>query len=129
MSIDGNRLQALPRLLDVSISFRLIVIALLLLFRGCAVPRSPFQPIQSWAESQIHRVFTQAHVELPAQGRRAGSRRNLRSIIRRRVRRVVRHGKAFVGFTLVCIDRTTAYWDHLSRFHSRDTFCTSGTSP
>ena len=129
MSTDGNRMHTLPRLLEVSISFRLIVIALLLLFRGCIVPISPVQPIRSWAESQIHRVFTQAHMELPAQGRRGGIRRNLRALIRRRVRRVARYGNAIERFFSPRLVLSVAVWQISSSPQLRDTFCTSGTSP
>jgi len=129
MSTDGNRVQALPRLLDVSISLRLIVIALIVLFRGCSVSLSPSQPVRWLAESQIHRVFTHVHLEIPTQSRKGGARRILRALIRRRVRRVVRFGKAVIAFTLTYVSNTVTYWNDSSRIRARDTFCTSGTSP
>jgi hypothetical protein len=129
MRIDGNRMLALPRLLDVSISFRLIVIALLLLFRGCIVPVLQVQPIGSWAESQIHRVFTTVHAELPTQGRRGGSRKNLKALVRRRVRRIARHSKVNIRSVAFHLLQLAVMWDPFSRPHQRDTFCTSGTSP
>ncbi|MFM7187833.1 MAG: hypothetical protein ACKO14_08440 [Armatimonadota bacterium] len=119
----------MPRLLDVSISLRLIVIALIVLFRGCSVPLSPSQPVRCLAESQIHRVFAHVHLELPTQNRKGGACRNLRALIRRRVRRVVRFGKAVIAFTLTCVSNTVTYWNDSSRIQARDTFCTSGISP
>gem|GEM_PF-5017764 len=120
---------ALPRLLDVSISFRLIVIALLILFRGCVVRITPNLHVRSWAESQIHRVFTPVHADLPTQGRRGGSRKNLKVLIRRRVRRIARHCKVNIGSVAFHLLQLAVMWDPFSGPHGRDTFCTSGTSP
>ena len=122
-------MYALPRLLDVSISFRLIVIALLILFRGCVVRITPNLHVRSWAESQIHRVFTTVHAEFPTQGRRGGSRKNLKALIRRRVRRAARHSKLNICAGIRHTLQIVVTWQTFSTPQRRNTFCTSGTSP
>jgi hypothetical protein len=128
MRIDGNKKLALPQLLDVSISFRLIVLAFILLIRACVVPQSSTNGLSDWEALQLRRCVTQSYVDVLTQRTRRAARVRFRSLMRRRVRRSVLH----VGAVLTYLARTidASRWQSLRIVtYSGDTFCTSGTSP
>jgi hypothetical protein len=128
MRTDGNRLHALPRLLEVSISFRLIVIALIILVRACVVPQCSTNGFANWSALQLRRCVSQSYVDVLTQRRRGASRSGFRSLIRRRVRRLLRHITAF-NASLVCQVDSRIGFGVQTNFGSHDAFCTSGTSP
>lgn len=128
MRIDGNKSLALPRLLEVSISFRLIVIALLLLLRACLVPQGSTNGFSDWAALQLRRCVSYSYVDVLTQRGRGGSRSGFRSLIRRRVRRLLRHIAATTA-AVVCHIEQRIGAGFCGFYQNRDTFCTSGTSP